>query len=210
LLSRKLGAAITVLSTTCGDGEALETLLVVLLLTCPTLLGWDILRCWSMRSRQPSNDRLPATLRVTVIEAASILGITPDAVRSRLRRGTLHKETSEDGTVYVRLDTEGLAGLNDQTTVAYINELKSEIDYLKETVAKRDEEIRRRDHLLAAALERIPHQLKAPPSEARESPESAEKASDSNTSRSVTEGPQEPAARPQEEEQRSWWRRPFE
>ena len=170
-----------------------------------------------MRSRQPSNDRLPTTLRVTVIEAASILGITPDAVRSRLRRGTLHKETSEDGTVYVRLDTEGLAGLNDQTTdrsadqttVAYINELKSEIDYLKETVAKRDEEIRRRDHLLAAALERIPHQLEAPPSEARESPESAEKASD-NTPRSVTEGPQEPIARPQEEEQRSWWRRPFE
>ncbi len=163
-----------------------------------------------MRSRQPSNDRLPATLRVTVIEAASILGITPDAVRSRLRRGTLHKETSEDGTVYVRLDTEGLAGLNDQTTVAYINELKSEIDYLKETVAKRDEEIRRRDNLLAAALERIPHQLEAPPSEARESPESAEKASDSNTPRSVTEGPQEPTARPQEEEQQSWWRRPFE
>ena len=130
-----------------------------------------------MRTRQPSNDRLPTTLRVTVIEAASILGITPDAVRSRLRRGTLHKETSEDGTVYVRLDTEGPAGLNDQTTdrtadqttLAYINELKSEIDYLKETVAKRDEEIRRRDHLLATALERIPA-IEAP-QEAPESPE---------------------------------------
>ena len=146
------------------------------------LLGWDILRCWSMRSRQPSNDRLPTTLRVTVIEAASILGITPDAVRSRLRRGTLHKETSEDGTVYVRLDTEGPAGLNDQTTdrsadqttVAYINELKSEIDYLKETVAKRDEEIRRRDHLLAAALERIPA-IEAP-QEAPKSPEEGDEA----------------------------------
>jgi hypothetical protein len=151
------------------------------------LLGWDILRCWSMRSRQPSNDRLPATLRVTVIEAASILGITPDAVRSRLRRGTLHKETSEDGTVYVRLDTEGPAGLNDQTTdrsadqttVVYINELKSEIDYLKETVAKRDEEIRRRDHLLAAALERIPA-IEAP-QEAPESPEGGDGAPDSTS-----------------------------
>jgi hypothetical protein len=150
------------------------------------LLEWDVLRCWSMRSRQPSNDRPLTALRVTVIEAASILGITPDAVRSRLRRGTLHKETSEDGTVYVHLDTEGPAGLNDQTTdqptdqttLAYINELKSEIDYLKETVAKRDEEIHRRDHLLAAALERIPPQLEAPPSETRESPESAGEASD--------------------------------
>ncbi len=167
------------------------------------LLEWGVLRCWSMRSRQPSNDRPLIALRVTVIEAASILGITPDAVRSRLRRGTLHKETSEDGTVYVHLDTEGPAGLNDQTTdqptdqttLAYINELKSEIDYLKETVAKRDEgvakrdeEIRRRDHLLAAALERIPPQLEAPPSETRESPESAGEASD-------TEGPR---PRPQE------------
>jgi hypothetical protein len=35
-----------------------------------------------------------------VIEAASILGITPDAVRSRLRRGTLPKEVDEDGTVW--------------------------------------------------------------------------------------------------------------
>ena len=175
------------------------------------LLGWDILRCWSMRSRQPSNARLPTTLRVTVIEAASILGITPDAVRSRLRRGTLHKETSEDGTVYVRLDTEGPAGLNDQTTdrsadqttVAYINELKSEIDYLKETVAKRDEEIHRRDHLLAAALERIPA-IEAP-QEAPESPEEGDEAPDST---SPPQKQQERASCPQEG-RRSWGRRFF-
>ena len=164
-----------------------------------------------MRSRQPSNARLPTTLRVTVIEAASILGITPDAVRSRLRRGTLHKETSEDGTVYVRLNTEGPAGLNDQTTdrsadqttVAYINELKSEIDYLKETVAKRDEQIRRRDHLLAAALERIPA-IEAP-QEAPESPEHDARTSDTTTEepRSTTEEAQEQTSR------RSWWHRIF-
>jgi predicted ArsR family transcriptional regulator len=162
-----------------------------------------------MRSRQPSNDRLPTTLRVTVIEAASILGITPDAVRSRLRRGTLHKETSEDGTVYVRLDTEGPAGLNDQTTersadqttVAYINELKSEIDYLKETVAKRDEELRRRDHLLAAALERIPA-IEAP----QEVPESPEGGAEAPGSTSPPQEQQEQTSRAQEE-RRSWWRR---
>jgi hypothetical protein len=40
--------------------------------------------------------------------------------------------------------------------------LLEQVAYLKETVDKRDEEIRRRDHLLAAALERIPA-LEAPP-----------------------------------------------
>ena len=139
------------------------------------------------------------------------MGIAPDAVRSRLRRGTLHKETSEDGTVYVRLDTEGPADLNDQTTdrpadqttVAYINELKSEIDYLKETVAKRDEEIRRRDHLLTAALERIPA-IEAPQA-ATGSPEGGD---GTHGTTSPLQRQQEQASCPQEERP-SWWRRIF-
>jgi hypothetical protein len=130
---------------------------------------------------RPSTDRPPTDRRVTVFEASSILGITPDAVRSRLRRGTLTKEVGEDGTVYVRLDADGPNGrtdqttdrLTDQTTVAYINALKSQIEYLKEVVEKRDEEIRRRDHLLAAALERIPPALEEAPPQLRESPETA-------------------------------------
>jgi len=45
-----------------------------------------------------SSDRL-----FTVKEAGEILGISPEAVRARLKRGTLHRETGEDGTVLVRL-----------------------------------------------------------------------------------------------------------
>src|SRR5829696_797978 len=45
---------------------------------------------------------------------------------------------------------------------ALVESLLEQVAYLKETVEKRDEEIRHRDHLLAAALERIPA-LEAPP-----------------------------------------------
>ena len=45
---------------------------------------------------------------------------------------------------------------------ALVESLLEQVAYLKETVDKRDEEIRRQDHLLAAALERIPA-LEAPP-----------------------------------------------
>ncbi len=65
---------------------------------------------------RPSTDRPQTDRRVTVIEAASILGITPDAVRSRLRRGTLRKEAGDDGTVYVRLDGDGRDRRTDQPT----------------------------------------------------------------------------------------------
>jgi len=39
--------------------------------------------------------------RVTVSEAATRLGVTPDAVRQRIRRGTIEYEKTEDGRYYV-------------------------------------------------------------------------------------------------------------
>src|SRR5215204_745603 len=57
-------------------------------------------------STNGSSDRL-----ATVVEAAEILGITPDAVRSRLRRGTLKRspERGEDGEVLVVLPSHKTA-----------------------------------------------------------------------------------------------------
>ena len=39
-----------------------------------------------------------------VVEAAALLGITPDAVRARLRRGTLPKEQGPDGETLVMVE----------------------------------------------------------------------------------------------------------
>src|SRR5215213_7603553 len=45
---------------------------------------------------RPGADTTP-TRRVTVKEAAALLDVSPDAIRARLRRGTLGKETGPDG-----------------------------------------------------------------------------------------------------------------
>jgi len=73
--------------------------------------------------------------------------------------------------------------------------MAGEIEYLRETIARRDEEIRRRDHLLAAALERIPA-LEEPSSEPRETPQTVAEELDRGT----------PPPEGQGQQRRSWWR----
>src|SRR5215217_22479 len=153
---------------------------------------------------QPSTDQ-SADRRVTVVEAAAILSITPDAVRSRLRRGTLRKDRGPDGEVLVVLDVDASATdrPTDQPTVALVEALEEQITYLREQAALWQEEARRKDHLLAAALEaaaleRIP--ALEEPSEPRE-----ERVMDSEEPY-ITHAPQipeHPIERP------SWWRRFF-
>ena len=58
-----------------------------------------------------SSDRL-----FTVKDAGEILGISPEAVRARLKRGTLHRQTGEDGTVLVRLDADPLGNGHNGTS----------------------------------------------------------------------------------------------
>src|SRR5215212_3464197 len=54
--------------------------------------------------------------RVTVQEAAEALGITVEAVRSRIKRGKLRREKGEGGTVYVWLDAAQTQPDKDQTS----------------------------------------------------------------------------------------------
>ena len=85
---------------------------------------------------------------------------------------------------------------------ATVETLRSEIEFLREELRRREErhaeEARRKDHLLAAALERIPSIEPPPdtPSEPRESDLSASEGSDKG-------------GVPREGERRSWWRRLF-
>jgi hypothetical protein len=145
---------------------------------------------------QPSPDQSPDR-HVTVVEAAAILGVTPDAVRSRLRRGSLKRSEAQDGTVLVVLEDNGRDRPDasptdhptDRTTVAYIDALKSHINSLEDEVQTWRVEALLKDHLLAAALERIP--AIEPPSspEASESPLSASDAQDGSPTPSDGERP---------------------
>src|SRR5215207_6680515 len=132
----------------------------------------------------------PIERRFTVHEAARVLGITPEAVRSRIQRVTLTKDKGEDGSVYVRLNADQLrtnadehtnqsSSVRDETIdpTQLVERMASEIDHLREMLALRDEEIRRRDHLLAAALERIPA-IEPPPDTPPEPRDASETASE--------------------------------
>src|SRR5919199_843830 len=85
---------------------------VVFLGSRPVLQARSVLSCASMqrdadqsqRYVDEPHDQSVIDRRVTVAEAARILGISPEAVRARIQRGTLPKEKDPDGTVYVRLD----------------------------------------------------------------------------------------------------------
>jgi hypothetical protein len=129
-------------------------------------------------------DRIPTSRqRVTVAQAAEILGVTVEAIRGRIKRGTLDHER-HFGTVYVLLDADQSTNRTrpdtDQTTDRLQSDTTALISAKDETItALRDQlEAERQAHaearrLLMAALERIPPQLEAP-SEARESPQTAQ------------------------------------
>src|SRR5829696_5892940 len=134
----------------------------------------------------------PTDQRVTVPEAAELLGITAEAVRMRIKRGTLRSER-RDGRVFVLLGPDQSAEHTTERTE--LTDARDElIAQLRAEVEAWREEARRKDHLLAAALERIPA-IEAPP-EARESPVTVEEEPESAEPRPGTSEAQGDAQRP--------------
>jgi hypothetical protein len=146
--------------------------------------------------------------RVSVYQAAEVMGVTVDAIRKRISRGTIPHERDVDGRVWVVLDTDQDAASNVHDTDQPQSDAAALISAKDETIATlRDQlEAERQAHaearrLLMAALERIPPQLEAP-SEARESPQTIEEEPERAEPRPAT-------AKAQEAVRRSWWRRVF-
>ena len=141
--------------------------------------------------------------RVSVPEAAKLLGISEGAVRQRMHRGQLQYDKDENGRVYVyptAVDTTN----NDVKTAddALVDELRDRIRFLeqeladrKEEALRRDEEAKRKDAILMTLAQRVP-ELEAP-SETVQSPTAA------------ANGEEQGIAAP-DAESRSWWRRIFQ
>jgi hypothetical protein len=157
----------------------------------------------------------PDRRRVTVAEAAEILGITAEAVRTRIKRDKLDSVKDPPrpgGKVYVLLNPDQTRPNTDPTPqgqdrtpdhTQLVETLREQVAYLQGVIATRDreleqraEEIRRRD----AALEReqqltamFADQLRAieAPQEASESPETVEEAQEGAERRSTTEEAQD-------------------
>jgi hypothetical protein len=168
----------------------------------------------------------PNRRRVTVAEASEILGITAEAVRTRIKRGKLDSikaPPAPGGTVYVLLQTDQarpdidptVKG-QDQTTdkKRLVEILREQVAYLQGVIATRDreleqraEEIRRRDaalereqQLAAIFADRL-RELEAP-REPRDAAETAEEQQGRGQAHSATGEAREGAQRP-------WWRRMF-
>jgi hypothetical protein len=84
--------------------------------------------------------------RVTIQEAARLLGISEGAVRKRVTRGTLEHEKGDDGRVYLYLDAGSRRGVDDVQDVgvdpnstALISQLRDEVEYLREESRRKDE-----------------------------------------------------------------------
>jgi hypothetical protein len=112
--------------------------------------------------------------RLTVHDAARSLGITEDAVRMRIKRGTLSAD-KEGGRLYVLLDNEPTpdpTGRADEL----VEELRDRVRYLERQVEEERNARFRADQLLARLMERVPDlESPAPPEspEPREEPETS-------------------------------------
>jgi hypothetical protein len=143
---------------------------------------------------------LPYTLvngqkeRLSVADAAKLLNITPEAIRQRIRRGTIEYEQDENAKYYVYLQsTEGVENNVHNNTNADYSALRDHIVTLKSELEQRNEELRRKDHLLAAALERIPASG-SPPARAPRAPRGQPGGSGSPSPSSASTGSRTPGA----------------
>jgi hypothetical protein len=177
-------------------------------------------------------DRTPPVRRTTVAEAAEVLGISAEAVRGRIRRGTLPVER-EGGTVYVLLDS----GVEDRTTADQPRTTADQpadrtdalIAELQDRVRSLEEANRENRRIIAALTQRIP-EIEAPrepsgateppgaPSEATEQPgrvgpqpsvESAQEPRESSGMHMPEAGGGSLPRDQQTASERPWWRRMF-
>jgi hypothetical protein len=133
--------------------------------------------------------------RLTVQEAAEVLGTSMDAVRMRARRGSLESEKDSDGRVYVWVDpdeSETRQRLNGEST-ALISAKDETIRVLQEQLEAEREAHKEARRIIAGLVQRIP-ELQAP----EDAPQSAEPRPDRPGSSEA------PAEAQEGTERRSW------
>ena len=163
-------------------------------------------------------DRPTVRARLTVSRAAEVLGISAEAVRQRIKRGTI-PHTKTDGTVYVFVETDSMRQYADTTTdrtsdstsdrtgdrteerAELVEELRDRIAYLERQVEEEREARRRADTLMARLMDRVPE---IEPPATQEPPGARESAMAGETR---AEPPAASASPQTGVQRRSWWSR---
>ena len=121
------------------------------------------------------------TLRITIREAAYRLGVTEDAIRKRIQRGSLEKELGSDGRVYVYLDLgQDISHPKSQVhrdpmVDELVEELKDRVAFLERALDRKSLEAERYQQIVAGLTQtnKLATQLREPeaPGAARRSSE---------------------------------------
>jgi uncharacterized membrane protein YccC len=145
----------------------------------------------------------PTERRLTVREAAGVLGTSVDAVRMRARRGTLRSEKDPTGRVYVYLngDSSETKHRLDGPPTALISAKDETIAVLREQLEAERAAHAEARRIIAGLIQRVPEIRPAasadpPPGESPRGPGPTRTPTDANG------GPQGGTGRP-------WWRRVF-
>ena len=149
--------------------------------------------------------------RLTVADAAERLGITKEAVRKRISRGTLRSDKDPEGTVWAYIPPSGTASGTASEAIGrddLVELLRAQLEDLRTDRDAWRDQARRSDYMASAAMDRTRElesrirELEAP-SEPREAPETPEEQQGRGQPHSDAPGTQQGAQR------RPWWRRVF-
>ena len=142
--------------------------------------------------------------RVTIQEAARLLGVSEGAVRKRVKRDSIRHDKDEAGRIFVYLDggargvDEGIDEVPHPDSSALISEMRARIESLERQLEQANERDRENRRIIAALTSRIP-EIEAP-QKPRESPETVESPGPRNVASTETAG----EARV-EGTRRRWW-----
>ncbi len=140
------------------------------------------------------------TLRVTIREAASRLGVTEGAIRKRIQRGSLPREQGEGGRVYVYLNEYQDMSQPESRVDSdpLVEELRDRVRFLEKELERRGDEGERYQRIIAGLAQSnstLTGRLKE-----LEAPEPRQE---------DVQEPAEGAGGVEEPKKRSWWQRVF-
>jgi hypothetical protein len=138
--------------------------------------------------------------RLTQREAAERLGVSVEAIRKRVKRGTLLSDKGEDGRRYVYLDDAPDAdrtGAGDGGS-ELTDELRNRLHYVERQLEAERQAHAEARRIIAGLVERIP---------AIEAPQEASGAPETGAEEPERAEPHPDTLRPQEGVRRPWWRK---